>query len=58
VESGNHRLGRSGSGPLGGKWKSQVRKVGEWYVKSRHLKGCRPLQCRLKTDGLTPVSKY
>jgi hypothetical protein len=41
-ESGDNWLGRSGSG----------------YVASRHLKGCSPRLCRLRIDGLTPVSKY
>jgi hypothetical protein len=25
------------AGPLGGKWRSSVGKVGEWYVESRYL---------------------
>jgi hypothetical protein len=29
-------------GPLGGKWRQLVGKVGEWYVESRHLQGCSP----------------
>jgi hypothetical protein len=35
-----------------------VGKVGEWYVKSCHLQDCSPCLCRLRTDGLAPVSKY
>jgi hypothetical protein len=35
-----------------------VGKVGEWYVESRRRQGCSPRLCRLRTDGLTPVSKY
>jgi hypothetical protein len=35
-----------------------VGKVGEWCVKSQHLQGCIPRLCRLRTDRLTPVSKY
>jgi hypothetical protein len=27
-------------------------------VVSRHLQGCSPCLCRLRTDGLAPVSKY
>jgi hypothetical protein len=45
-------------GPLGGKWRLLVEKVGEWYVESRHLQGCNPCLCRLRTDGLAPASKY
>jgi hypothetical protein len=37
--------------PLGGKWRQLVGKVGEWYVASRHLKGCSPRLCRLRIDG-------
>jgi hypothetical protein len=36
----------------------RLEKVNEWYVESRHLQGCRPHMCRLRTDGLAPVSKY
>jgi hypothetical protein len=32
--------------------------VGEWYVASWRLKGCSPCLCWLRTDGLTPTSKY
>jgi hypothetical protein len=35
-----------------------VGKVEEWFVESRHLQGCSPYLCRLRTDGLTPMSKY
>jgi hypothetical protein len=35
-----------------------VGKVGEWCVKSCHLQGCSPRLCRLRTDGLTLMSKY
>jgi hypothetical protein len=45
-------------GLLGGKWRPSVGKVGEWFVSSRHLQGCSPCLCRLRTDGLAPVSKY
>jgi hypothetical protein len=45
-------------GPLGGKWKLLVGKVGEWFVESRHLQGCSPRLCRLRTDGLALASKY
>jgi hypothetical protein len=44
--------------PLGGKGRQLVEKVGEWHVKSRHLQGCSPRLCRLRIDGLAPVSKY
>jgi hypothetical protein len=30
----------------------------EWFVESRHLQGSGPHLCRLRTDGLAPVSKY
>jgi hypothetical protein len=46
------------AGPLGGKWRPYVGKIGEWYVESRHLQGYRPRLCRLRTDGLAPASKY
>jgi hypothetical protein len=45
-------------GPLGGKWRQLVGKVGEWYVVSRHLQGCSPYLCRLRTNGLALASKY
>jgi hypothetical protein len=32
--------------------------VRKWYVVSRHLQGCSPHLCRLRTDGLAPASKY
>jgi hypothetical protein len=32
--------------------------VREWYVESRHLHGCSPSLCLLRTDGLAPTSKY
>jgi hypothetical protein len=35
-----------------------VEKVGESDVESRHLQDCSPRLCRLRTDGLTPMSKY
>jgi hypothetical protein len=41
-ESGDNWLGRSGSG----------------YVASRHLQGCSPRLCRLRTVRLAPASKY
>jgi hypothetical protein len=46
------------SGALRGKWRQLVAKVGEWYVASRHLQGCNHRLCRLRTNDLTPVSKY
>jgi hypothetical protein len=45
-------------GPIGGKGRPSVGKVREWYVESRHLQGCSPCLCRLRTDGLAPASKY
>jgi hypothetical protein len=41
-------------GPIGGKGRPSVGKVREWYVESRHLQGCSPRLCQLRT----PVSKY
>jgi hypothetical protein len=35
-----------------------VGKVRECYVESWHLQGCSPRLCRLRTNGLAPVSKY
>jgi hypothetical protein len=35
-----------------------VGKVREWYVASRHLQGCSPCLCRLRTEWLVPASKY
>jgi hypothetical protein len=46
------------AGLLGGKWRPLVRKVGECDVESRHLQGCSPHLCRLRTDGLAPASKW
>jgi hypothetical protein len=45
-------------GPLGeyrgpSDWKGE-----ECDVESRHLQGCSSRLCQLRTDGLTPVSKY
>jgi hypothetical protein len=51
-------IGSLNSKPLGVKWRSPIGKVRDWYVESRHLKGCSPRLCRLMTDGLTPTSKY
>jgi hypothetical protein len=45
-------------GPVGGKGRPSVEKVGEWYVKSWCLQGCSPRLCQLRTNGLTPASKY
>jgi hypothetical protein len=38
-------------------WPS-IRKAGECDVVSRHLQGCSPHLCRLRTDGLAPMTKY
>jgi hypothetical protein len=35
-----------------------IRKVGEWDVASWHLQGCSPRLYRLRTNWLTPTSKY
>jgi hypothetical protein len=40
------------------RWGPSVGKVDEWCVESRHLQGCSRHLCRLRTDGLGPVSKY
>jgi hypothetical protein len=45
-------------GPVGGKGRPSVGKVGEWYVEGRHLQSYIPRLCRLRTDGLIPASKY
>jgi hypothetical protein len=45
-------------GAFRGKGRQLVGKVGEWYLKSRHLQGCSPRLCRLRTEGLVPLSKY
>jgi hypothetical protein len=41
-------------GPLGGKRRSSVGKVGESDVESRHLQGCSPCLYWLRNDGLAP----
>jgi hypothetical protein len=42
------------------RWKMKI--VGckgqEWYMTSRHLQGCSPHLCRLRTDGFALVSKF
>jgi hypothetical protein len=45
-------------GPLGGKWRPLIGKIGECDMESQHLQGCSPRLCRLSTDGLGPASKY
>jgi hypothetical protein len=45
-------------GATRGKGRQLVGKVGEWYVASRHLQGCNPHLCRLRTIQLAPMSKY
>jgi hypothetical protein len=45
-------------GPLGESGGPSVRKVGECDVESRHLQGCSPRLCQLRTNGLAPASKY
>jgi hypothetical protein len=44
--------------PLGGKWRPSIGNVGEWYVANRHLQGCSPRLCQLRTDELAPASMY
>jgi hypothetical protein len=41
-------------GPLGGKRRPLIGKVGKWYVESCHLKGCSPRLCLLRTNGWPP----
>jgi hypothetical protein len=45
-------------GALGGMGRPSVGKVGEWYVENRHLQGCNPRLCQLRTDEFAPASKY
>jgi hypothetical protein len=45
-------------GPLGKSGGPSVGKGGEWDVENRHLQGCSPRLCHLRTDGLAVVSKY
>jgi hypothetical protein len=45
-------------GPLGGKWRLPIGKVGECDVASRHVQDCIPRLCRLRIDELAPMSKY
>jgi hypothetical protein len=63
LNSSFHLVDRTGlnwrpGGPLGGKWRPLVGKVGEWYVESQHVQGCSPCLCQLRIDGLAPKSKY
>jgi hypothetical protein len=44
--------------PLGESGGPSVGKGGESDVKSRHIQGCSPRLCWLRTDGLAPTSKY
>jgi hypothetical protein len=46
------------AGPLGESGGPLVGKGGESDVESRHLQGCSPRLCQLRTDGLAPVIKY
>jgi hypothetical protein len=46
------------AGPLGEKWRLSVGNVKEWYVKRQYLQDYSPRLCQLRTDGLTPMSKY
>jgi hypothetical protein len=49
---------RLGAGPVGESEGLLVGKGEKSDVESRHLQGCSPNLCRLRTDGLTPTSKY
>jgi hypothetical protein len=44
-------------GPLGESRGLSVGKGGESDVESQHFKGCSPYLCRLRTEGLVPMSK-
>jgi hypothetical protein len=46
------------AGPLGESIGQSDGKGWECDVKSRHLQGCSPRLCRLRTNELAPVSKY
>jgi hypothetical protein len=46
------------TGPLGESGGPSTRKGGESDVESWHLQGCSSSLCRLRTDGLVPMSKY
>jgi hypothetical protein len=48
----------TGRAPLVERGGPLVGKVGEWCVESRHLQGCSPRLCWLRTDGLAHASKY
>jgi hypothetical protein len=45
-------------GPLVKSGDSWLERSGSGYVTSRHLQGCSPRLCQLRTDGLAPVNKY
>jgi hypothetical protein len=45
-------------GPLGGKCGTVGWKGRGVVLANRHLQGCSPCLCRLRTDGLASVSKY
>jgi hypothetical protein len=45
-------------GPLGKSGDSWLGRSGSAYVASRHLQGCSPRLCRLRTVQLAPASKY
>jgi hypothetical protein len=45
-------------GPLGESGDSWLGRSGSGYMASQHLQACSPHLCRLRTDGLAPVSKY
>jgi hypothetical protein len=40
------------------RWKAEDRLLGQCDVEGRHLQGCTPHLCQLRTDGLAPMSKY
>jgi hypothetical protein len=45
-------------GPLGESEGPSIGKGGKSDVESRHLQGSIPRLCRLRTDGLSPMSMY
>jgi hypothetical protein len=49
---------RDRAGPLGGKCRTIGWEGQGVVLADRHLQGCIPRLCRLRTDGLAPASKY
>jgi hypothetical protein len=46
------------AGPLGERGDSWLGRSGSGYVVNRHLQGCSPRLCRLRTVRFAPVTKY